>query len=115
MNERIMNIRKSLKLTQEEFAETLGLTRNFIWKLEKGERIPSERTIADICRTFHISLEWLKTGNGEMFSQAEDSVINALTQTYNLNDRDKQIIKSYLALTPQEREVFIKIVKSMVN
>lgn len=35
--------------------------------LEKGERVPSDRTIADICREFDVSEEWLRTGTGPMF------------------------------------------------
>lgn len=35
--------------------------------LEKGERAPSDRTIADICREFDVSEEWLRTGTGPMF------------------------------------------------
>lgn len=115
MNNRIAIIRKKMNLSQEKFANALGLSQNYIWMLEKGEREPSDRTIADICRIFNISLEWLKTGEGEMFSHAEDSVINSLSKFYNLNDRDKQIIKAYLKLTPQEREFFIKVVKNMLN
>lgn len=35
--------------------------------LEKGERVPSDRTIADICREFDVSEEWLRNGTGPMF------------------------------------------------
>lgn len=34
--------------------------------LEKGERVPSDRTIADICREFDVREEWLRTGQGPM-------------------------------------------------
>lgn len=69
MNGRICNVRKSQGLTQEKFAERLGLTRNFIWMVERGDRIPSDRTIADICREFNVREEWLRNGTGEMFIQ----------------------------------------------
>ena len=35
MNERIALVRKSLGLTQEKFAEQVGLSRNFMWMIEK--------------------------------------------------------------------------------
>ena len=66
MNERITEVRKRAGLTQEKFAERLNLTRNFVWMIEKGERIPSDRTISDICREFGINEEWLRTGQGDM-------------------------------------------------
>ena len=69
MNERIALVRKSLGLTQEKFAEQVGLSRNFMWMIESGTRVPSDRTISDICREFNVNETWLRTGEGEMFDQ----------------------------------------------
>lgn len=68
MNERIALVRKSLGLTQEKFAEQVGLSRNFMWMIESGTRVPSDRTISDICREFNVNETWLRTGEGEMFN-----------------------------------------------
>lgn len=68
MNERINEIRKAVGLTQGDFGAKIGgLSKNYVWMLEKGERTPSERTILDICREFNVNEEWLRTGQGEMF------------------------------------------------
>ena len=69
MNERIALVRKSLCLTQEKFADKVGLSRNFMWMIESGTRVPSDRTISDICREFNVNETWLRTGEGEMFNQ----------------------------------------------
>ena len=70
MNERISFVRKQTGLTQEEFGARIGgLSKNYIWMLEKGERTPSDRTVMDICREFNVNEEWLRTGSGEMFLQ----------------------------------------------
>ena len=73
MNTRITELRKTLGLTQDEFAQKIGLSRNFIWMIEKGERIPSDRTIADICRVFGVNKIWLETGAGEPFQEVSRS------------------------------------------
>ena len=70
MKDRILKIRKDSKMTQDAFAEKLGLSKNFVWMLEKGERIPSERTLSDICSKIKIdgesiNPEWLRTGVGQ--------------------------------------------------
>ena len=63
MKNRIRDLRKThLKMTQKAFAEALGLSQNFVWQIEKGERLPSDRTISDICRIFDIQEEWLRYG-----------------------------------------------------
>ena len=67
MNDRIKHIRKSLHMTQDEFATKIGLSRNFIAQVENGTKNPSDRTVSDICREFDVNEEWLRNGTGEMF------------------------------------------------
>lgn len=69
MKDRICKVRKHNGLTQEKFGDRLGLTRNFIWMVERGDRVPSDRTITDICREFGVREEWLRHGTGEMLVQ----------------------------------------------
>lgn len=66
MNSRIFQIRKFSGLNQSAFAEKLSLTKNYISLIENGNRIPSERTIVDICNKFGINRDWLESGKGEM-------------------------------------------------
>lgn len=35
MNTRIQQIRKTAKMTQDEFAEKIGVSKNFVWMIEK--------------------------------------------------------------------------------
>lgn len=67
MNERIKTLRLDLSLTQSEFGEKLGISQNYVWMIEKGDRVPSDRTVADICRVFGVNEEWLRTGQGEKY------------------------------------------------
>lgn len=67
INNRIKEIRQSKGLTQSQFSEIIGLSRNYIALIEIGERVPSDRTISDICREFNVNETWLRTGKGEMF------------------------------------------------
>ena len=68
INNRIRNVRTEKKLTQKEFAKKLNVSENFIWMIEKGDRVPSDRTISDICRIFSVDEVWLRTGVGEPFA-----------------------------------------------
>lgn len=65
MKERFKKIRSENGLTQQAFADKLELSRNFIAQIETGVKIPSERTVKDICRQFGYSEKWLLTGEGD--------------------------------------------------
>ena len=69
MNERIKQLRKVLDLTQQKFADKLGVKRNTVGQWECGINAITDRVIFSICREFDVSEEWLRTGEGEMFEQ----------------------------------------------
>lgn len=67
MNERLKKIRKTLGLTQQEFADVLKISRGNIAAYEVNKNNPSDAVITLICREFDVNEEWLRTGEGEMF------------------------------------------------
>ena len=91
MNERIAILRKKLNCKQDDFAETLGLSKNFISLVETGKREPSDRTIKDICFKFNVNETWLRTGKGEMFMPL---------------DREQELAKLTVDLLQEEKESF---------
>lgn len=73
MNERLKKLRKTLDLTQQEFADKLGSTRDNIGGYETGRRNPSVAVISLICTKFNVNETWLKTGEGNMFNNSTSS------------------------------------------
>ena len=71
MNNRIKELRKQLRLTQQQFAERIGSVQNTITGYETGRRVPSGQVIALICREFGVNETWLRTGEGEMFAPVD--------------------------------------------
>lgn len=69
MNERIKELRKSLGLTQEQFAKRLGIKRGAVANYEIGRNNPIDAVVSLICREFNVNESWLRTGEGEMFVQ----------------------------------------------
>lgn len=66
MNERLKKLRKSLDMTQQEFADKIGIARGNIGAYEVGKNAPSDAVISLICREFGANEEWLRFGTGEM-------------------------------------------------
>lgn len=105
VNTRIRDARKLLKKTQKEFAANLGMSENFIWQIEKEQRSPSDRTISDICRIFGVDEIWLRTGEGQPFSEtpADDRIAAALAAAASHSETPKQRILRSLAKLPDDR------------
>ena len=99
MNTRIAYIRKESNITQQEFADRLGLTKNYVSLIETGGRNPSDRTISDICREFNCNEVWLRTGEGDPFQEEsrQEQIMRFATQTVNGSDEFKKAFVSMLA------------------
>lgn len=117
MNERIALVRKSLGLTQEKFAEQVGLSRNFMWMIESGTRVPSDRTISDICREFNVNETWLRTGEGEMFNQITRSEkIAAFLSDITENEGDdfkRRFVEMLAELEPEDWKLLERMAEKL--
>lgn len=67
LSERIRELIRVRRKKKAEFARALNVSQAFVSQMCSGERMPSDRTIADICREFDVSEEWLRNGTGPMF------------------------------------------------
>jgi transcriptional regulator with XRE-family HTH domain len=68
-NARIKQLRHSLKLLQVKFAQEIHVSDSYVAELELGHCKVNERIIALIAAAFDVSEQWLKTGEGAMFTQ----------------------------------------------
>lgn len=64
---RIKKIRKEARLSQQEFADRLSISRTHSNYIEspKKEVMPSDTLLLRICDEFEINFKWLTTGEGE--------------------------------------------------
>ena len=113
MNQRIRQIREALGMSQESFAESIGLQRNSLSLIENEKRNPSERTINDICARHGISKEWLVSGTGEMFSGTPESPLQALVEKYGLSRQETALIEQFLRLDKSKRAIVTDFVEQI--
>ena len=105
MNSRIKMIRQNEGLTQSQFADKIGLSRNYVAMIEIGQREPSDRTISDICRIFDIQEDWLRHGLEPMRAaksreeEIADLVGSALTGS---SEFKKSVIRMICSRTDEE-------------
>ena len=119
MNERIKEVRKTVGLTQTEFANRIGLSQNFITQLETGSKNPSDRTLSDICREFSVSEQWLRTGEGEMFVPVEDEtaavVASLLDESNPMFDLVLHAVRIYEKLDDKSRAVIDCFIEELLK
>lgn len=75
MNDRIKTLRLNLNLTQQQFAEKIGVNRSTVANIETGKKIPSDLIVNAICNEYSVNKKWLYTGTGEMFLSKPDAII----------------------------------------
>lgn len=64
MKDRIKLIRQNARLTQQQFAKQIGVSRNTIATYETSVRTPIDAIVLSICREFNVNENWLRTGEG---------------------------------------------------
>lgn len=117
MNERFKQLRKALGMSQQAMADKLKISQNYVWMMEKGDRIISQNMIEDIVRIFKVNEVWLRLGVGEMFaarSRAEqldefvDSVLHDRPDSFR-----SALVDTLLHFQPNEWELLEKIFDSI--
>lgn len=98
MNERMKELRKELGLTQQVFADKLGIARGNVGAYEVGKNAPSDAVITLICREFNVNETWLRTGEGEMFEELTDQEKIMKYTAMLLSDKDSAIASAIQSL-----------------
>ena len=75
MNKRLKQLRIELDMNQEEFGKILMLKKSGVSALESGQRRINEKHLKrlSLYTKKSINIDWLKTGEGEMFIEDEES------------------------------------------
>lgn len=90
VGKRIKRLKNRLKMTSSTLADRLSIPVRTIGSYERDEVPPSEKFLNALISNFHVNINWLLTGTGEMFINAKDEndflYINKLQDKFNLSD-----------------------------
>lgn len=62
VGKRIKEVRQELGMSQQAFADRIGLAQMYVSMLERGARKPSQVAIIAIAAKFDLDENWLRTG-----------------------------------------------------
>lgn len=114
-SERVNEVRKSLGLTLEKFGEKLGVTKTTISRIEKGVNNLTDQMAISICREYNVNYDYLMYGEGEMFDDLPQTIVDELCAQYDLNDFDKALVEMYVSLPAGSRERIKEYMKQLVK
>lgn len=114
-NERFRSLRIACEKSQEAFGEILGLTKSGISDIERGKRSVTEKHLIMLSNWHErkINIEWLRTGEDNMFLQPEQNDLVAQAAAL-LGEKDQlfeTLVVTYSKLTSENKKVLLDFFK----
>lgn len=120
MYQRLKELRKKiLKMTQQEFADSINISRSNIGNIEVGRIAMTDRIVSDICDKFDVNENWLRRGEGNPLVEKtrHEEIANFIGGI--LRDEDEsfkiRLISSLAALDEDEWVVLEKFAESLIK
>lgn len=120
MKNRIATVISDAKITKAEFAKRIEVSQPFVSQMCSGVANPSARTIANICREFHIRREWLENGEGPMRLPEPDADMAYLNALLSGDDAEtirfiKKFLRTYTTLPAEDQRVIDNLIHTLLN
>lgn len=92
LGQKIQMLRKKRRLTQEQFAELIGIDPKNVSKIENGNNYPSAETLTSIAKALEVDIYELFVFKEEIsYEDMREQIIKAL-------DSDKAVMHLYQAV-----------------
>lgn len=101
---RIKAIREALHLSQREFGEKLGVSRDVISNIEYGRVQPKELLLRHMCQLYNVNENWLLTGEGEMFENNKQEYAKL-----------EEALKIFKTLKPEFQDYALEQIKKLAE
>lgn len=111
MNNRLKELRNALKMSQESFAEKIGVSRITVSQWENGEKPISKSGLKLLYGSINVNPTWLETGEGVMMKTPE----NPIDSLNNVNLLVELAKRSIDCLDAQTRETIVAFVTELAK
>lgn len=102
--ERVKEVRKALGLTLDKFGKKVGVKKQTVSRIENGVNNVTDQMVLSICREFNVNYDFLMNGEGEMFDDLPQTVLDELCAQYDLDDLDRTLVEMYIEMPEQVRD-----------
>lgn len=115
MKTRLKILRQNLKLTQQEFADRIGIKRNSYANYEIGRNVPIDVVLKSICREFNVNEQWIRSGYGDMFIPDTSDKISEIIKIYNCDRAEATFVHEFMSLKSEDRTIILNFLKNVVT
>lgn len=117
INERLIQLRKACRKNQADFGKAIGLARSGVAAIEAGQRSVTEKHLTMLSNwdEYNVNIDWLRTGNGEMFLPVETDTLEKIRQEYHLTDRQFKFISTFLRMPDREKDMVFNFLSTVFS
>ena len=89
IGERVKMLRERLGQNQSKFAQQGGFSQGFLSAVEKEQKVPGAAFLQSLRRYFDANVNWVLTGEGEMFE-------GEMPGSQHAGDLDKELVRAVI-------------------
>ena len=113
LNDKIYYLRKRSGMSQEELAETLGVSRQAVSKWETGESSPDINKLLALSKTFEVTTDWLLSDEDPNEEVKNDN--NENRYNYNQTYDDNEYFNNQVRENPVEKETWVDRIPGVIG
>lgn len=110
---RLKAIRTTTGLTQKDFAKKAGISRTAYSNIELNIQSPSFSILINLQNQYNISVDWILTGNGNMFLDSKSKTVGTVFP--KIKDEYSEMISTLFSLPEKLRDQILELWKHQLE
>ena len=114
LGKKLLKLRKEFKMTQDDVANILGMSRTSFSKYENGIANPPLQVMRKLASIYNVGLEYLIFDDNTLIKlhdpqeEDEDSAATPLSRITDLHPIEKEIVGKFRTLSDKEKKKILK-------
>ena len=80
---------------------------------ERNKVLDRHLTMLSNWKEYHVNIDWLRTGAGEMFLETESDILEKLKKDFSLSDSQFGFINEFIRLPDSEKEIILSFMRKV--
>jgi len=110
----LKKIRKSHKMSQEDLAEKVNVSRQSVSKWETGDAYPEMNNILELCKIFHCRINDLVHTNMDDFNSLDKDIIMKVAKLNDEGQKRVKVISNILFMIGRISKIVLRVLVGVV-